>query len=80
MLEYIYERLTAADDYTVEQIYDFLQEVEYWQEAICISETEMGSLTAEQKKTQILLALDEMPQDILDCVYKIVFYFASGVE
>lgn len=29
MLEYIKERLSAADDYTLEQIYDFLQEVEY---------------------------------------------------
>ncbi len=29
MLEYIRERLPEADDYTLEQIYDFLQEVEY---------------------------------------------------
>lgn len=29
MIEYIKERLLSADDYTVEQIYDFLQEVEY---------------------------------------------------
>lgn len=29
MIEFIKERLLMADDYTVEQIYDFLQEVEY---------------------------------------------------
>lgn len=29
MEEYIKEALTSANDYTVEQIYDFLQEVEY---------------------------------------------------
>lgn len=29
MLEYIRERLPEADDFTLEQIYDFLQEVEY---------------------------------------------------
>lgn len=29
MLEYIRERLPEADDYTLEQIFDFLQEVEY---------------------------------------------------
>ena len=34
MLEYIRERLPEADDYTLEQIYDFLQEVEYWKEVI----------------------------------------------
>lgn len=79
MLEYIKERLPAADDYTLEQIYDFLQEVEY-QEVIHISNTEIRGLTAEQKKQQIIMALDEMSMDILDCVYKIVFYFASGIE
>jgi hypothetical protein len=29
MLEYIREHLPDADDFTLEQIYDFLQEVEY---------------------------------------------------
>lgn len=29
MITYIKERLEEADDYTVEQIYDFLQEEEY---------------------------------------------------
>lgn len=29
MMEYILEALPNADDYTVEQIYEFLQEVEY---------------------------------------------------
>lgn len=29
MIEYITERLSTADDYAVEQVYDFLQEVEY---------------------------------------------------
>lgn len=29
MVEYIKDRLSEADDYTVEQIYDFLQETEY---------------------------------------------------
>lgn len=29
MLEYIRERLLAADEFTLEQIYEFLQEVEY---------------------------------------------------
>lgn len=29
MVEYIMEAIVTADDYTVEQIYDFLQEVEY---------------------------------------------------
>lgn len=29
MIEYIKERLAEADDYTVEQIFDFLQETEY---------------------------------------------------
>ena len=29
MIEYITERLNTADDYAVEQVYDFLQEVEY---------------------------------------------------
>lgn len=29
MLEYIRERLPESDDFTLEQIYDFLQEVEY---------------------------------------------------
>ena len=34
MIEYINERLDTADDYAVEQVYDFLQEVEYWEEVI----------------------------------------------
>jgi hypothetical protein len=29
MLEIIQDRLQVADEYTIEQIYDFLQEVEY---------------------------------------------------
>lgn len=29
MIDYIRERLTDADDFAVEQVYDFLQEVEY---------------------------------------------------
>lgn len=29
MLEYIIERLEEADEYTVQQVYDYLQEVEY---------------------------------------------------
>lgn len=29
MIEYITERLRIADDYEVEQVYAFLQEVEY---------------------------------------------------
>lgn len=29
MMDYIQEALPNADDYTIEQIYDFLQEVEY---------------------------------------------------
>lgn len=29
MIEYIKERLAEADDYTVEQIFDFLQEIMY---------------------------------------------------
>lgn len=29
MIEYIRERLAEADDFAVEQVYDFLQEVEY---------------------------------------------------
>ena len=29
MLEYINERIKSADEFTLEQIYDFLQEVEY---------------------------------------------------
>jgi len=29
MIEYIKERLAEADDYAVEQIYDFLQEIMY---------------------------------------------------
>lgn len=29
MIEYIKEALETADEYTLEQIYDFLQEVEY---------------------------------------------------
>lgn len=29
MIEYIEERLEGADEYVLEQIYEFLQEVEY---------------------------------------------------
>lgn len=29
MIEYIEERLEVADEYVLEQIYEFLQEVEY---------------------------------------------------
>lgn len=29
MIEYIIEHLNTADDYAIEQVYDFLQEVEY---------------------------------------------------
>ena len=29
MIEYITERLRTADDYAIEQVYDFLQEAEY---------------------------------------------------
>jgi hypothetical protein len=29
MLDYIYAHLPSADEFTIEQIFDFLQEVEY---------------------------------------------------
>ena len=34
MIDYITERLQTADDFTVEQVFEFLAETEYWKEVI----------------------------------------------
>ena len=34
MVEYIKEALMGADDYTVEQVYEFLLNNEYWEEVV----------------------------------------------
>ena len=42
MIDYITEQLPAADEYVLEQIFEFLQEVEYWKEVIQISNSGKG--------------------------------------
>ena len=34
MIEFIKDHLETANEYVLEQIYEFLQEVEYWKEVI----------------------------------------------
>ena len=42
MKEYIEEALETADEYVIQQIYEFLQEVEYWKEVIQASNLSKG--------------------------------------
>ena len=80
MIEYIHEQLLAADEYTVEQIYDFLQEVEYWKEVIQISNRIKGGVSVDQMRSRIVDALETLPKDIIELLYKIVFHAESGLE
>lgn len=80
MLNEIREKLPAADDYTVEQIYMFLQEVEYWEEVIRISNRNKGGMSEDVMKIFIAEALDRLPPDVLKLIYRITFYSDSGLE
>ena len=39
-----------------------------------------GGMTRKQKETQIKEALHELSADVLDLIYRIVFYAESGLE
>ena len=79
-LAYIMERLPDADDFVLDQIYDFLEEVEYWKEVIQISNLFEGGMNAEQTRKYIIDSLEELPLDVLNTICKIVVASQSGIE
>ena len=41
---------------------------------------EKGGMTQPQKKRYIINSLDDLTPDVLDTIYKIIFYAESGLE
>ena len=80
MVEFIKEELANADDYTIEQIYEFLLSENGWKEVIHISNREKGGMTDNQKKELIVEGLENMSSDVLELLYRIMFYAESGLE
>lgn len=79
-IAYIIERLQDADEFVLDQIYDFLGEVEYWKEVIQISNLDKGGITDLQIRGYIADALDTLPPDVLKMIYRIIFSVESGLE
>ena len=79
-IAYIIERLQDADEFVLDQIYDFLGEVEYWKEVIQISNLDKGGMTDLQIRGYIADALDTLPSDVLKMIYRIIFSVESGLE
>ena len=79
-IAYIIERLQDADEFVLDQIYDFLGEVEYWKEVIQISNLDKGAMTDLQIRGYIADSLDTLPPDVLKMIYRIIFSVESGLE
>lgn len=79
-IEYIKEVLANADEYTVEQVYEFLLENEYWRKVIGISNPTDGGAAQERMRSYIAEALASLPPDVLQMIYNIIFCAESGLE
>ena len=70
MVEYIKEALICADDYTVEQIYEFILNEENWKEVIqCLIWVTEGST---ENKTKISHRREWTPSGTLDLPGQII--------